>query len=432
MRVLFATTAGSGHFGPLIPFAGACSKAGHQVKVAAPASFAAAVRGAGFDHAPFANPPDDVISAVFARLPELSFEEANETVVAEVFGRLDARAALPGVTELISVWHPDVVVREPCEFASLVAAERAGVPQVQVAIGMGNLAVLALPMLAGPLAELGVLAGLTEEQASTTLLSTSGFTSVPAVLEGVDTSASRAKTMPKATGGLWRFRDPSLLHVAGSLPSPWGDPDWPLVYVTFGTVTAGLGSFSALYSEVLDALADLPIRVLMTTGGDHEPVGPWPLNAHVERWWPQADVMAHADVVVGHGGFGTTMTALATGVPQIVVPLFAFDQVINAERVAAAGAGVHVPHGPGAVAEIAATVARVLTDADYRRAARNVAAEIADLPDVAASVAVLEELAGRSFRDLGPVTVGDGTGHARREQPRGVDDVVSDEDVDGP
>ena len=31
------------------------------------------------------------------------------------------------------------------------------------------------------------------------------------------------------------------------------------------------------------------------------------------------------------------MMALAAGVPQVVVPLFAADQVVNAERVAAAG-----------------------------------------------------------------------------------------------
>ena len=49
--------------------------------------------------------------------------------------------------------------------------------------------------------------------------------------------------------------------------------------------------------------------------------------------------MPHAAAVVGHGGFGTTMMALAAGVPQVVVPLFAFDQTINAERVAASAPG---------------------------------------------------------------------------------------------
>jgi UDP:flavonoid glycosyltransferase YjiC (YdhE family) len=86
VRVAFSTTAGSGHFGPLIPFARACREAGHEVEVAAPASFAAAVLAAGFDHVPFADVPPEVMEPIRGRLPELSFEEANETVMAEIFG----------------------------------------------------------------------------------------------------------------------------------------------------------------------------------------------------------------------------------------------------------------------------------------------------------------------------------------------------------
>ena len=38
---------------------------------------------------------------------------------------------------------------------------------------------------------------------------------------------------------------------------------------------------------------------------------------------------------IGHGGFGTTMTALAAGVPQLVILRFASDQFLNADLVAA-------------------------------------------------------------------------------------------------
>ena len=34
-------------------------------------------------------------------------------------------------------WRPDVVLRETCEFASVVAAEKAGIGQLEVAISMG-------------------------------------------------------------------------------------------------------------------------------------------------------------------------------------------------------------------------------------------------------------------------------------------------------
>ena len=59
-------------------------------------------------------------------------------VIADVFGRLDAQAALPALITIMADWRPDLVVREPCEFGSLVAAEHAGIPQAQVAIGMAR------------------------------------------------------------------------------------------------------------------------------------------------------------------------------------------------------------------------------------------------------------------------------------------------------
>ena len=124
----------------------------------------------------------------------------------------------------------------------------------------------------------------------------------------------------------------------------WGDPDLPLVYVTFGSVTGSLGPFDGVFREALDGLADLDARVLMTVGRrfDADDLRPWPANAHVEQWWPQDAVLAHAAAMLGHGGFGTTMGALAGGVPQVVAPIFTSDQVVNGRHVAAVGAGIAV------------------------------------------------------------------------------------------
>jgi UDP:flavonoid glycosyltransferase YjiC (YdhE family) len=387
VRVLFSTTAGSGHFGPMAPFATACRDAGHEVKVAAPASFGKAVAATGLDHAPFADVPLEVLGPIFGRLPELSRVEANRTVIAEVFGRLDAQAALPGLTEIMANWRPDVVVRELCEFGSLVAAAQAGIPQVEVAIGLAATVAFALPIVESPLAELDGIAGLPVGTASRTLASGPILSCIPVELDGdVETDGFRVR----------RFRDASLTAEQGPPPPPWGDPGHPLVYVTFGSVAAGLPPFAGVYRSVLDALAGEPFRVLMTTGSAVEPgsLAPLPANARVEQWWPQAAVMPHTDVVVGHGGFGTTMTALAGGVPQVVIPLFAFDQFVNAERVAAIGAGVCLDGGPDAVSALATALADVLDGATYAEKARRVAAAMAELPDVASSVSFLEELAG--------------------------------------
>ena len=121
-------------------------------------------------------------------------------------------------------------------------------------------------------------------------------------------------------------------HDAAPRPHSVRDPgEPPLVYVTFGTVAPTLGRFPELYRSVIDALADLRLRLVMTVGDAADPaeLGPLPDNVRVERWIPQAEILARASAMVGHGGFGTTLGALLAGVPQVVVPIFA-DQPYNA------------------------------------------------------------------------------------------------------
>src|SRR5215204_6302916 len=134
MRVLVATTAGEGHFGPVVPFAIALRDAGHEVRVAAPESFEASVRRTGLDHVPVADAPPEVLGPIFSRLPSLSLEEANAVVFKEVFCGIDARSALPAMQAVADQWRPDLVLREVAEFSSLVVAERAGIPHAQVAL----------------------------------------------------------------------------------------------------------------------------------------------------------------------------------------------------------------------------------------------------------------------------------------------------------
>jgi UDP:flavonoid glycosyltransferase YjiC (YdhE family) len=393
VRVLFSTTAGAGHFGPMIPVAHACRVAGHEVAVAAPVSFAGSVADAGLPHLPFPDVAADQLGAVFGRLPSLPREEGNRIVVADVFGRLDAQAALPRLLEIAGEWAPDVVVRDPAEFGALVAAARSGVPQVQVAIGLGGLFEAMVDWLDEPIRELEQLAGIDDVHGGQRVLATPTFSSVPAALD--EPSTKGADPGPQL-GRVWRYRiDTSVTGPA--LPAEWGDPAAPLVYVSFGSVAGSTGRFDALYPAILEVLADLPVRVLVTTGNGYDParLEPRPGNAWATRWWPQVAVMRAAALVIGHGGFGTTMTALAAGLPQLVLPLFSSDQFLNAERVDAVGVGVQLLGGLDAVVAVPEAVEVLLGQPRYAEAARRIAAEMAALPDVTTTVAVLEELAGR-------------------------------------
>ena len=381
----------------MVAVARACEAAGHAIAVAAPRAFNGAVENGNFTHLPFPDVPADVMRAVFARVAQLPREDANRVVVAEVFARLDAQAALPGLIDIIASWQPDIVVREPMEFASLVAADSAGIAQVQVAIGMNRFGSGFADLIAEPLAELGALAGLAADRAAAVAVASPTFTSVPAILDAPDLDLGDVVSSGSVAelGPIWRFRWP-VDGGDGRLPGRWGNPENPLVYVTYGSVTGGMAHLSDLYAGTLRALADLPVRVLMTTGtgADRPTVEPVPANAWVEQWWPQAEVMPGAAAMIGHGGFGTTMTALAAGVPQVVVPLFAFDQFVNAEQVAAARAGVEVLGGLAGLSELPAAITRVLGDPEIIGGARAAAAEITALPELAHCVSILRELAG--------------------------------------
>jgi UDP:flavonoid glycosyltransferase YjiC (YdhE family) len=392
MRVLFSTTAGAGHFGPMLPFARACRAAGHDVVVVAPAAFASAVERAGFVHRAVDDADPAEVGAVFARVPQLTMQQADELVVGEVFGRINPKTALPAMRAIVRDWRPDVVVRETAELASYVAAMESRLPHVHVAIATSAYCAAASLLADESLRSFGVTdgaAGVVHEPT---------WTLLP---DSYDETAGGAAPPT-------RYRADEEPRPARTLPDWWVGSTDPFVYVSFGTVAAGMGLYPLVYRAVVDALADAPVRVLMTVGSEADPavLGPLPGNVHVEQFWPQADVMATAAAVVGHGGFGTTMLALAAGVPQVVLPLFSGDQHVNAGRVAAAGVGVNLApadahtlpatapftESPKAAAALPAALERVLEEETFATRAAEVAAEIAALPSASQVTDVLESL----------------------------------------
>ena len=382
MRVLITSRRGAGHFGPLVPFAHAFRRAGDEVLVAAPRAAASMVEGAGLRFWGFDDPPPER-EAVYSSLDGLTADQKNAMVLGEVFTRIDARAALPGVLAACAEWRPHVLVRETCEFAGYLAAERLAIPHARVGIGLGSSEDFISDIVTGVLADLRAELGLPVDPSGERLRSAPFFTLTPRGMED-----------PAAPGppAALRFRE-LLAGTSNGLPD-WSPRDGlPLVYLTFGSVAPTMDLFPDLYRAAIAALADLPVRVLVTVGRDRDPadLGPMPGNVRAERWVPQRRVMPHAAAMVCHGGFGTVRMALASGVPMVVLPLFA-DQPHNARRVAALGAGIALERGPAGVAELTEAVEVLLDDASYRAAAARVEAEVRTLPPVDGAPYVLRGL----------------------------------------
>ena len=86
--------------------------------------------------------------------------------------------------------------------------------------------------------------------------------------------------------------------------------------------------------RAVTALGSLPVRALVTTGPAVDPEQiERPTGVTVVRSAPHREVLAHADVLVTHGGHGTVMKGLVAGVPIVCMPT-GRDQPDNAARLA--------------------------------------------------------------------------------------------------
>ena len=369
MRVMISTRRGAGHLGPLVPFAKAFLRNNDEVVVVAPQGAAPMIAHAGLDHLAYPDPPDAARDAVVRRARELSFDDGNELVLTQLFVRIDTTHAYPHLLSAMRTWLPDAVLYDVSEFAAPLAAEALGIPAMCVGITVsGEMDLFSTPAMAAELDRVRARFGLRPDPDLDMLTGAPHFTLTPAELEGPGDGAI-AQAM--------RFREDG--EVPRPLPDWWGEGDWPLVYLTFGSVAPTMDFFPGLYREALDALALLPVRLLVTVGRERDPreLGPLAPNVHVARWVPQADVMPHAAAIVCHGGSGTVRTALCSGVPTVVVPLFA-DQPYNARRVEQLGAGIALD----SVAGLGDAVRRILAEPSYRQEAQRIAEAARGLPAV--------------------------------------------------
>jgi UDP:flavonoid glycosyltransferase YjiC (YdhE family) len=394
MRVLFTTTGHSGHLMPLVPFARALERAGHEVCIATHGSRVQSVERRGLPARALAEAPDAAWGPLMGHLPALRQPEADAVIIRDGFTGLGSRHALPDVLAIVESWKPDLVVRESYELAGAVAAERHGIPHALVALGLHSTEDWVQRLAAPAMDDLRRDVGLDPDAAGERLREAPVLTLAPEALDD---------------GPAHRFRDGEPLPAA-ALPEWWPNAGDPLVYLTFGSVAGSLPFFPDLYRAVLDALSKLPVRVLLTLGTDGDPdrLGPLPANAHMERWLPQEAILPNAAAVVCHGGFGTVLGALAYGVPIVAIPLFAGDQWRTARRLEELGAGIELAEAPRRVfelpdprliAELPNAVRRVLDEPSYRAAAQGLAAATAELEPVDAAVDVL---AGATGSAAGP------------------------------
>ena len=144
--------------------------------------------------------------------------------------------------------------------------------------------------------------------------------------------------------------------------------------------------------RALDALADLPVHVVATTGGIVAPNEvAAPHNAIVLNYAAHDPIMRRAALVITHGGHGTAMRALRHGVPMVVIPGPAGDQPYVAAAVQEWEAGVALP-GDATVEAIRAAAQDVLSTPSYREKAMQRSACLAGIDGAANAANEVESL----------------------------------------
>jgi UDP:flavonoid glycosyltransferase YjiC (YdhE family) len=107
---------------------------------------------------------------------------------------------------------------------------------------------------------------------------------------------------------------------------------------------------------------------------------------------PVGHLLDDCDLVIGHGGAGTVLTALYHGLPLLVIPQLP-DHLGHAGRVLATGAGEVLARDEVTPDRLRAEVVRLLDDGPHREAAAKLRQEMHQQPAPSEIVADLESVA---------------------------------------
>ena len=381
MRVLFTCRPLAGHFDPLLPLARAARAAGHAVAFATGDPAVGRAAAAGFEAFP-AGPAESFRAEWAPRFPgftDLVGDAMREFFFTQIFANLELVPRAFDLESVIAGWHPDIVVHEIAELAAPLVCTSLGVPYVDV--GYGPLTSRHLLEAAGKAAAPYWLARRLDPHP---LAGTYRYLYVDPCPPALQLPAIADVDVVQ------RVRPVAVDEPDAQRPAWFDDlPDRPTVYVTFGTIW---NRDLSIFRLVVEALRD-HVNLVVTVGAPNDPVmlGPQPSGVIIRQFIPQHEVLPWCAAAVIHGGSGSTLGALAHGLPLLFIPQGA-DQWANAERVVAAGAGLCLQRDQVSAEAVGEHVMTLLGDAAYATAAGTVRAEIREMPSAAEVVVRIETL----------------------------------------
>lgn len=398
MRVLFATWTGSSHLFPMVPLAWAARAAGHDVRVAAPPSCTEAITGAGLAAVPVGR---DVSREELARRTEglaawlgetapwpRDWARSPETLGGEVEAVYRALAekqfvvAEAMVDDLLAFsrhWRPDVIVHDTVCYAATVVGAVLGVPAFS-------------HMFGSPMITRNELQDMTGDPLP-------GYAALFERFGALPPQGPAGWIDPCPPGLRWPARvERTDIRFVPYNGSGGAEPAWlrepkqrPRVCLTWGVTAAQVRPerMPEAFERTLKALSALDVDIVLAVTAAHRGLlGDLPPRVRVAEGVPFTQLLPGCDALIHHGGTGTGLTAVAAGLPQLMLPL-APVLAAFAERVDAAGAGIMLdPDEASEVPRIETALHTLLTDATRART-EVVRAGITALPAPSDVVALL-------------------------------------------
>jgi UDP:flavonoid glycosyltransferase YjiC (YdhE family) len=376
MRMLFVASALPTHFHTMAPFAWAARAAGHDVCVATQPALCDAISASGLATVVVGAPMD------FAGDYRAGRKSDPKSLYADIAA--DMSDDLIGFARR---WRADVVVWEPTSFAGPLAAAASGAKSWRFLwgpdiVGRGGSGLDRMPEQ---------VLGLFDKYGVTVDDVSPGLT-----IDPCPPSVQLPTTVP------WRHIRYVPHSTAGRVhPGLLALPARPRIVVTLGTsVTALVGDQAFLAPTVARALGSLDADVFVALpSGQVAAFGELPDNTRIVSDCPLHVLLSGAAAFVNHGGAGTILSGIHTGVPQLILSAMP-DLRFNGDRLAGTGAGLRLDAADMDDAAIRDAAIALTYRQDYAVAAAKLRDEAASQPTPAALVSELADLPEdmRSYR----------------------------------
>ena len=385
-RVLIVTWQAGGGVPPAVGLGRLLATRGHEAVVLGPRLYQARIERAGCAWRPI--PAEAEFDPVAGRAAE-----EQRTYIRETFL---GRAMSAGVTAEVEAGRPDVLVIDAMLLSTVCAAQTLGLPIAALVHTTHRFH--GDPEICGGW-------GFDEINEMRT-----GFGQPPispagdTVFVEMQRRCDRELVVMPAEFDERTERRSNVVHVGPIFEQDAAPAEWDLPWATDDPVPLVVVSLSSQYmhheepmERILEALADLPVHVLATTGLEMDPAEVRaPAGMEVRRYVPHVTVLPHAALVVTHAGTGTLMAAFSHAVPLVCIPL-GRDQPGNAERAAELGVALSLP-GDARPDQIRAAVSEALGSPSLRSSSTWMAAVIAEYGAGSRAVAEVEALQAASSR----------------------------------